>query len=99
MESRSMGAPNQERERLERRSRYLVRHGESEWNQAKAAGHLYTMAKSYDHPLSALGVQQARQLRSSWAGAGPESAGSDGAALPWLTTRAQVAAVARGLGP
>jgi hypothetical protein len=67
---------------LETPSRYLVRHGESEWNQAKAAGHLYTMAKSYDHPLSALGVQQARQLRSSWAGAGPESADPDGAALP-----------------
>jgi broad specificity phosphatase PhoE len=44
----------------------LIRHGESEWNEAKSARNLYKMVRSFDHPLSALGVKQANSLRQAW---------------------------------
>eukprot|EP01062_Namystynia_karyoxenos_P037336 TRINITY_DN2717_c0_g1_i9.p1 TRINITY_DN2717_c0_g1~~TRINITY_DN2717_c0_g1_i9.p1 ORF type:complete len:2514 (+),score=494.95 TRINITY_DN2717_c0_g1_i9:447-7544(+) len=46
---------------------YLVRHGQSRWNAAKAAGRrgVMDMMKETDHPLSAAGRQQAEALRAA----------------------------------
>lgn len=45
---------------------FLVRHGESEWNEAKATNNFYTMAKSFDHPLNSVGVKQAEAIHAAW---------------------------------
>ena len=45
---------------------FVVRHGESEWNQARAENNFFAMAGSYDHPLNSTGLQQAKVLASSW---------------------------------
>ena len=44
---------------------YLVRHGESAWNEAKREKNVLAMM-SYDHPLTMRGTQQAEALRDRW---------------------------------
>merc|ERR1719424_589213 len=47
---------------------FLIRHGESTWNQAKADSTTSRMEEMLhvDHPLSAEGVQQAVALNACW---------------------------------
>ena len=45
---------------------FLIRHGESYWNQAQANNDVIGMLKQYDHPLNAVGVEQARSLNRKW---------------------------------
>eukprot|EP00946_MAST-07B_sp_MAST-7B-sp1_P005260 g5260.t1 len=45
---------------------YLIRHGESVWNQGKSANNLLKMMMQKDHPLTSEGVNQARQLNKKW---------------------------------
>lgn len=42
--------------------RYLVRHGESQWNKAQSKMDLHGMVRTTDHCLSAKGREQAEQL-------------------------------------
>uniref|UniRef100_A0A7S2RBI2 Uncharacterized protein n=1 Tax=Rhizochromulina marina TaxID=1034831 RepID=A0A7S2RBI2_9STRA len=45
-----------------RKTLFLVRHAESEWNAAQAKMDMVNMFKSVDHPLSVKGLQQAQDL-------------------------------------
>ena len=45
---------------------FLLRHGESYWNQAQANNDVIGMLKQYDHPLNAVGVEQARAFSRKW---------------------------------
>ena len=56
---------------------FLIRHGESEWNEAKRNGNLLGLAGSYDHPLNLEGMKQAMELQRRWSSEGSEN-GEDG---------------------
>eukprot|EP00928_Gymnodinium_smaydae_P073446 TRINITY_DN56654_c0_g1_i1.p1 TRINITY_DN56654_c0_g1~~TRINITY_DN56654_c0_g1_i1.p1 ORF type:complete len:316 (-),score=52.28 TRINITY_DN56654_c0_g1_i1:89-994(-) len=43
---------------------YVVRHGQSEWNLAAKQLDPWTMFSQVDHPLTARGIEQAKQLRT-----------------------------------
>ena len=45
---------------------FLVRHGESRWNAAKARKSIFGLMKEVDHPLSDLGVSEAVQTNLTW---------------------------------
>ena len=51
----------------QRKTLYLVRHGESEWNRGQAKLDLATMYSQVDHPLSAEGRKQADALAATLA--------------------------------
>ena len=59
-----------------RMTMFLVRHGESEWNEAKANHRFDVMAGGYDHPLNSKGMRQALGVHHAWASAARSSAGS-----------------------
>jgi len=44
----------------------LVRHGESRWNEAKSDQNYSAMVSKRDHPLTPVGVGQARALNDKW---------------------------------
>ena len=44
----------------------LVRHGESRWNEAKSDQNYSAMVSKRDHPLTPVGVGQARGLNDKW---------------------------------
>ena len=48
------------------RTLFLIRHGESRWNEAQKARRLGDML-ALDHPLTRLGAQQSMSLREQWA--------------------------------
>ena len=61
----------------------LVRHGESEWNEAKAQHRFDVMASSVDHPLNSKGVLQARRVHRGWASSSSATPpGAGGLAAP-----------------
>jgi hypothetical protein len=69
---------------------FLVRHGESEWNEAKANRRFDVMAKSYDHPLNIKGVRQALKVHHAWSSAAPRSGSSSAVStLPGAPDAAQ----------
>lgn len=45
---------------------YLIRHGESKWNEAQESNNLVDMLKTVDHSLNEVGVQQAQGLEARW---------------------------------
>ncbi len=45
---------------------FLVRHGESTWNEARNERDVVTLVSSVDHPLNWVGVQQAQALNRAW---------------------------------
>ena len=45
---------------------FLIRHGESVWNEGKHNMNVIKLASDYDHPLNSAGVQQAMQLQQQW---------------------------------
>ncbi|KAK3251205.1 hypothetical protein CYMTET_39445 [Cymbomonas tetramitiformis] len=49
-----------------RKRLFLVRHGESEWNEAQEKKHLVNMMKQVDHPLNGVGIAQAQELQAKW---------------------------------
>ena len=57
---------------------FLIRHGESEWNEAKRNGNLLGLAGSYDHPLNLEGMKQAMELQRRWSSGGDEGGGGEG---------------------
>ena len=69
-----------------RMTMFLVRHGESEWNEAKANHRFDVMAGGYDHPLNSKGVRQALGVHHAWASAARSSAGSAAMAAAALST-------------
>jgi broad specificity phosphatase PhoE len=73
---------------------FLVRHGESEWNEAKANRRFDVMAKSYDHPLNIKGVRQALKVHHAWSSA----ARSSGSSLALGDTEGSVVQPADGAG-
>ena len=51
---------------------YLVRHGESKWNEAQSDVNLVNMMKTVDHPLNGTGIEQANKLNTLWTAAQAE---------------------------
>merc|ERR1712166_18544 len=49
----------------QRKTVYLIRHGESVWNQAQKDKNVGDML-DFDHPLNKTGIDQAQKLRQSW---------------------------------
>jgi len=49
----------------QRKTVYLIRHGESVWNQAQKDKNVGDML-DFDHPLNKTGIEQAQKLRQSW---------------------------------
>jgi broad specificity phosphatase PhoE len=45
---------------------FLIRHGESTWNQAKSRFNLWRLCLYRDHALTRKGVRQAADLNSRW---------------------------------
>ncbi|KAK3235962.1 hypothetical protein CYMTET_53871 [Cymbomonas tetramitiformis] len=45
---------------------YVIRHGESKWNEAQESNNLVDMLKTVDHSLNEVGVQQAQGLEARW---------------------------------
>lgn len=48
------------------RTFFIIRHGESKWNEAQASSDITGMLGQNDHGLTHLGVTQAQRLRLSW---------------------------------
>jgi len=48
------------------KSVFLIRHGQSTWNEAKARMNLVAMGGNVDHPLTLLGVTQAQNFNKRW---------------------------------
>eukprot|EP00658_Telonema_sp_P-2_P006315 TRINITY_DN1240_c0_g1_i4.p1 TRINITY_DN1240_c0_g1~~TRINITY_DN1240_c0_g1_i4.p1 ORF type:complete len:468 (+),score=98.23 TRINITY_DN1240_c0_g1_i4:172-1575(+) len=61
-----------------RKTIFLIRHGESVWNEAQKNGALTDML-AYDHPLNQTGIAQAKALNRSWKEARRAAGGSLGA--------------------
>lgn len=57
--------PSAERAPAQRKGFFLVRHGESKWNEAQRDRDVGTMM-AFDHGLTAAGVQQALTLNKQW---------------------------------
>mmetsp|Transcript_35705 Transcript_35705/g.60178 ORF Transcript_35705/g.60178 Transcript_35705/m.60178 type:complete len:442 (+) Transcript_35705:190-1515(+) len=45
---------------------FMIRHGESKWNEAQRSVNVLNMMKTVDHPLNGTGVQQAQKLQQDW---------------------------------
>jgi phosphohistidine phosphatase SixA len=45
---------------------FVIRHGESKWNEAQAAKHVGHMLKQFDHELDTVGITQARDFNAKW---------------------------------
>lgn len=59
----------------ERKTLFIIRHGESIWNEAKSHMHVVQMCSQYDHELNATGIAQVRSPRptpaAATSGSGP----------------------------
>jgi broad specificity phosphatase PhoE len=45
---------------------FIIRHGESKWNEAQRDKDVGGLLKQYDHELTTLGIQQASSFNSKW---------------------------------
>ena len=45
---------------------FIIRHGESKWNEAQRDKDVGGLLKQYDHELTTLGIQQASAFNSKW---------------------------------
>jgi len=64
-----------------RKTIYMVRHGESVWNEAQADKDVVAMLSDVDHPLNEVGRAQAEKLSEQLGGTSAEAAAMRGAAL------------------
>lgn len=74
-----------------RRTLFLIRHGESVWNEAQANHNAVAMLSDTDHPLNAAGRAQAESLRDALSAEAAEAAASEGG--PSTTSLLSVQAV------
>lgn len=51
---------------LLKKTLFLIRHGESKWNDAQAKLSVSNMVKQYDHELNNIGIEQAQEFNSRW---------------------------------
>lgn len=49
-----------------RKNIFIIRHGESKWNEGKADKNIKGMLSQYDHELTNLGIDQATNFNAAW---------------------------------
>eukprot|EP00928_Gymnodinium_smaydae_P038575 TRINITY_DN26586_c0_g1_i1.p1 TRINITY_DN26586_c0_g1~~TRINITY_DN26586_c0_g1_i1.p1 ORF type:complete len:553 (-),score=116.21 TRINITY_DN26586_c0_g1_i1:135-1793(-) len=67
------------------RTVFLIRHGESRWNQAQRKWNFYAMAREKDHGLTEKGRDQAEALAAKLLRLSAESLSAESAATPMLS--------------